>query len=305
MADSDYSNLISNIFRSRHILLNLLERQNYTTSDYSAFNLNEINSMFKYSQLDMLLYKNGERPQTEYGNIFVDTPEIAPESSASSPPMAPESPPMAPESPPMAPESSASSPPMAPESPPMAPQSSASSPPMAPESPGIVESVVNAVSSAFSGGANKGTKVYVKYHLDKAIRDAYLRNIKEQIFEIENILTKEDTLIIIVKEEVNETIENLLKEIWEREGIFIIIHSIKRLLFNILEHSYVPPHRILNDEEDKAMRLKFNVMNDSQLPEISRFDPVAKAIGIRPGQICEIDRPSKTAIISKYYRICL
>jgi len=268
MAESDYSNLISNIFRSRHILLNLLERQNYVISDYSAFNLNEVNSMFKYSQLDMLLYKNGERPQDENGDIFA--------SPMDSPQMAPGSPIMAP-----------------------------GSPTMAPGSPGIVESVVNAVSNAFSGGANKGTKVYVKYHLDKAIRDAYLRNIKEQLFEVENILTKEDTLIIIVKEEVNETIENLLKEIWEREGIFIIIHSIKRLLFNILEHTYVPPHRILSDEEDKAMRLKFNVMNDSQLPEISRFDPVAKAIGIRPGQICEIDRSSKTAIISKYYRICL
>lgn len=263
MADSDYSNLISNIFRSRHILLNLLERQNYDIKDYSAFNLNEVNSMFKYSQLDMLLYKNGEKPQDEYGNIFALT-------SPSSSPTAPESPPMAPEEP-----------------------------------PGIVESVVNAVSAAFTGGANKGSKLYVKYHLDKAIRDAYLRNIKEQLFEVENILTKEDTLIIIVKEEVNDTIENILKEIWEREGIFIIIHSIKRLLFNILEHSYVPPHRILSDEEDKAMRLKFNVMNDSQLPEISRFDPVAKAIGIRPGQICEIERPSKTAVISKYYRICL
>ena len=298
MAESDYSNLISNIFRSRHILLNLLERQNYVISDYSAFNLNEVNSMFKYSQLDMLLYKNGERPQDENGDIFASpmtSPQMAPQDS---PQMAPGSPQMAPSSPQMAPQDS---PQMAPGSPQMAP----GSPQMAPESPGIVESVVNAVSNAFSGGANKGTKVYVKYHLDKAIRDAYLRNIKEQLFEVENILTKEDTLIIIVKEEVNETIENLLKEIWEREGIFIIIHSIKRLLFNILEHTYVPPHRILSDEEDKAMRLKFNVMNDSQLPEISRFDPVAKAIGIRPGQICEIDRSSKTAIISKYYRICL
>ena len=46
-------------------------------------------------------------------------------------------------------------------------------------------------------------------------------------------------------------------------------------------------------------------MSDSQFPDISRFDPVAQAIGIRPGQVCEIIRPSKTAISAPYYRICM
>ena len=46
-------------------------------------------------------------------------------------------------------------------------------------------------------------------------------------------------------------------------------------------------------------------MNDNQFPIISRFDPVAQSIGIRPGQVCEIIRPSKTAIIAPYYRVCV
>ena len=45
-------------------------------------------------------------------------------------------------------------------------------------------------------------------------------------------------------------------------------------------------------------------MNDTQFPEISRFDPVAQAIGIRPGEVCEILRPSPVSIVAKYYRIC-
>jgi DNA-directed RNA polymerase subunit H (RpoH/RPB5) len=40
-------------------------------------------------------------------------------------------------------------------------------------------------------------------------------------------------------------------------------------------------------------------------PDISRFDPVARAIGIRPGDVCHIIRPSKTAIEADYYRICI
>ena len=45
-------------------------------------------------------------------------------------------------------------------------------------------------------------------------------------------------------------------------------------------------------------------MNDTEFPELSRFDPVAQAIGIRPGQVCKITRSSKTAIEAPYYRIC-
>ena len=104
---------------------------------------------------------------------------------------------------------------------------------------------------------------------------------------------------------MNETLMNLLKHIWEQDGIFIIIQSIKRLQFNLLEHSLVPPHRILTNDEKVAIQQKYNIMNDEQFPDISRFDPVAHVIGIRPGEVCEIIRPSKTAIQTNYYRICV
>ena len=42
-----------------------------------------------------------------------------------------------------------------------------------------------------------------------------------------------------------------------------------------------------------------------QWPEISRFDPVAQAIGLRPKEVCKIIRSSETAITSTYYRMCL
>jgi DNA-directed RNA polymerase subunit H (RpoH/RPB5) len=111
--------------------------------------------------------------------------------------------------------------------------------------------------------------------------------------------------MIITKDEMNETLTNLLKHIWEQDKILIIIQCIKRLQFNILEHNLVPSHRVLVDSEVDIIKKKYNIMDDSQFPDISRFDPVAQVIGIRPGQICEIIRPSKTAIQSYYYRICV
>jgi DNA-directed RNA polymerase subunit H len=151
----------------------------------------------------------------------------------------------------------------------------------------------------------KQTKVYVSYYVKKTIIN--VQNIQEMIdelFILTDTLSKDDTLFIIIKDEINDTIRSELKHIWETEGIFIIITSINRLQFNILEHVMVPPHRILSEEEKTQVSLRYNI-SDEKYPEISRFDPVATAIGIRPGQVCEILRSSKTAVVTSYYRICV
>ena len=95
-----------------------------------------------------------------------------------------------------------------------------------------------------------------------------------------------------------------MEKIFIKENIYFIIFNLKQLQFNILEHELVPPHRILNNTEENEVRQRYNIQKDSQFPEISRFDPVALSIGLRPHMVCEIIRPSKTAIESKYYRLC-
>jgi DNA-directed RNA polymerase subunit H (RpoH/RPB5) len=156
--------------------------------------------------------------------------------------------------------------------------------------------------SSKTDGENK--KVYVKYHLAKTLRRENINDYIDDLYNLEQVLTKNDTLILVIKQEPNESMINILSQIWEQDGIFIIIYNIDRLQFNILEHKYVPKHTILNDEEVKTMKKRYNITHDTELPEISRYDPVAQAIGMRPGQICKIIRPSKTAITTDYYRIC-
>ena len=149
-----------------------------------------------------------------------------------------------------------------------------------------------------------GKKVYVKYHLAKAIRHNNIYECIEDLFQLEDILSKNDELIIIVKDEPNEPIINTVKHIWKQEEIIVTLYSIKRLQFNILEHELVPPHRVLTNEESIEIRQKYNIKDDLQIPGISRFSPVCLAIGIRPGELCEIKRKSKTAISTLFYRIC-
>lgn len=201
------------IFKSRKVLLEILEQQDYNINDYKDFNLHETSSMIQAKQLDMLI----ENSKTNKKN-------------------------------------------------------------------------------------------YIKYHLGKTLRPNNIQDYIEDLFYLENILNINDDIIIVSKEEPNETISRYLVDIWENDKIFIRIISLKRLQFNILKHSLVPPHSILKDEKEiqdfiKKYNLNLKDINKS-LPDISRFSPVSLVIGIRPGEICKIERDSKTAIKSLFYRIC-
>ena len=208
------SGLITSIYKSRQILLELLEKQGYNVKDYANFSINEVNNMSTNKQLDMLV----EKPEGE-----------------------------------------------------------------------------------------RVTKMYVQYYLGKVLKEQNIQTIIEDLFNLEEepVLTKNDILCIVIKDDINETLINLLKHIWEQDGIFIIIQSLKRLQFNILNHTLVPPHRIMTLAEIETIKKKYNITDNSLFPEISRFDPVAKSIFIRPGEVCEITRPSKSAIESFYYRVCI
>ena len=151
---------------------------------------------------------------------------------------------------------------------------------------------------------NNEKKVYIKYHLAKTLRPANIYDYIDDLFNIDNVLKQTDTLIIIMKDEPNDTIKKTLTHIFEKDKIFIIVFNIKRLLFNILNHTLVPPHKVLSNEESIEIKKKYFIKNDNELPNINRFSPVSLAIGIRPGEICEITRNSNTSIENKFYRIC-
>ena len=216
MTSQNSSALISTVYTSRNIILDLMGKQGYNIEDYANFSISEVNSMKQNNQLDMLLEKKEEDPVTKRKN-----------------------------------------------------------------------------------------KIYVRYYLGKTIRPANLQEMIDDLFNLEEILKKDDTLFIIIKDEINETLTNELKHIWETDGIFIVIENIKRLQFNILDNKLQPKFDIVPESEVVNIMKKYNITDKIQFPDISRFDPVSRAIGLRPGQLCHIVRPSKTAIEANYYRLCV
>lgn len=230
MASQNTSSLISQIYKSRSVLLELMKKQGYNTQEYQGFSVNEVNTMKTNNQLDMILEKNKTPIKMNYDEVD-----------------------------------------------------------------GLEE----------SEEIQDIQKIYIKYYLAKSLRPSNLQEMIDDLFTVEEVLTKKDTLLVVVKDEVNDTLVNTVKHIWESDKIFIILLPLKRIQFNILEHILVPPHRVLDESEKISIKNRYNIMNDNEFPELSRFDPVAQAIGIRPGQVCEITRPSKTAISAPYYRICI
>ena len=147
-------------------------------------------------------------------------------------------------------------------------------------------------------------KVYIKYV--NHVRQNNLEVIIEDLFENDEILKKEnDVLILVSDDEPNDCIKSKLEYLYDKDGIFVVVHNIRRLQFNIMEHSLVPKVRIITNEESKTLFEQYHIKDLSQLPEISRFDPMALAICMKPKQICEIHRKSATALETKYYRVCV
>lgn len=149
-------------------------------------------------------------------------------------------------------------------------------------------------------------KIFVKYHLGSKLKGdgRQLYEYIDDLYELEQILSVDDELIIITKDKLNDSLKNIINQVYIKDKKFINIYNLNDYLFNILEHNMVPPHKPLTNEQKKKIKKEYYITDESQFPEISRFDPVAQAIGLRPGQLVEITRSTPTAITTKYYRLC-
>jgi len=152
-------------------------------------------------------------------------------------------------------------------------------------------------------------KLFVKYRLDKFKKS---KSLEQQILDIYNsVIQKDDTLIIIhldkidfkpVKKESN--VELFIDDLYVKYGYFVQLYGIKNLLFDVRKHYTVPQYKLLTKKEQQQLFIKYNIKQDSNFPTIRREDPQAKFIGLKPGEICHILKPSMTNIYSDYYRLC-
>lgn len=81
----------------------------------------------------------------------------------------------------------------------------------------------------------------------------------------------------------------------------------KKMPFNVMEHTLVPNHRLLSNEETRKVLSSLKISKD-QLPKIKINDPCVKILEtpkrpVKEGMVVEVTRTSETAGQSKAYRL--
>ncbi len=84
---------------------------------------------------------------------------------------------------------------------------------------------------------------------------------------------------------------------YQLHKVFIEIFRISELLFKVIEHVYVPRHRLCSAQETSEILKNLGVLKSEKydkMPCILAKDPVMRYYGIRKGNLVEITRDSVT-----------
>ena len=86
-------------------------------------------------------------------------------------------------------------------------------------------------------------KVYILFYLAKAIRPANIQEMIDDLFNLEETLTKEDTLLIITKDEMNDTLVATLKHVCAMLSAKRLLSSDTSLQASCSQRPHKVPHR--------------------------------------------------------------
>jgi DNA-directed RNA polymerase subunit H (RpoH/RPB5) len=116
---------------------------------------------------------------------------------------------------------------------------------------------------------------------------------------------KKTEIIVITLEAIGDTFHSAALSQWAKKNIRIAFFDARTLMSNPLDHVLVPKHEIVPDDEHAELLKTYHMKSKTNLP-IIRFheDIIARLLGLIPGSIVKITRPSPSAGIYTVYRVC-
>lgn len=163
--------------------------------------------------------------------------------------------------------------------------------------------------------------------LTKTCKDKFVKLYREEV------ISKHDSLLIIIPQTVSETIELAIEELYTegqrelREGglepdvlaenealsetlTYSLRHfrtahifQLEHIAIDISKHAYVPTQECIRDEPSVREILTECNATRAQLPVIRRTDPQAKLMRMSPGDVCKITRSTVSGDVIAY-RVC-
>eukprot|EP01039_Chlorochromonas_danica_P011418 gene11418-12764_t len=151
-------------------------------------------------------------------------------------------------------------------------------------------------------------RVWVRYKLGQLLNKKRLSAHIDEAFAVLQADAPDayhDTLLIIADRAINESLQHHLMAQYERDRHFVVVRAVPDLLFNLLTNRATPFFVRPVEPAEQSRVLAEHQTDTTTLPEISRFDPLAMALLLRPGQVLESRRGSPTALEVTEYSMCV
>tara|TARA_B100001250_G_scaffold180133_1_gene154845 strand:- start:4005 stop:4661 length:657 start_codon:yes stop_codon:yes gene_type:complete len=163
------------------------------------------------------------------------------------------------------------------------------------------------------GVKNKNQIIQVHYEIVSSRTNH--KKLTKIIDDIVNKLSDTDkkkdlTLIFIVRDCMTPSVKEAVRSLQNKYNIFIQIFPIRSLTYDVTKHSVVPEHIRIPVSDFESFGIEdfldsLHIQSLEKLPIILDNDPQAMFIGLRPGELCKIIRPSMSAGKLISYRYCL
>jgi DNA-directed RNA polymerase subunit H (RpoH/RPB5) len=151
------------------------------------------------------------------------------------------------------------------------------------------------------------------FALTKKLRRSALEEIKATLKGdvnnfIEKYNNKKNFILIVSDDTISSPVVQQLnlfdKFLQKIDGSLQYFH-IKNILFNPTKHRLVPKHTKLSSEDVARVMEKYLIKGKTQFPYILHNDPIARWMGLKQGEVVQIDRYNINSGLSYYYRVCV
>ena len=137
---------------------------------------------------------------------------------------------------------------------------------------------------------NRCVYVHFIYELKKSDNAGLLEKMYHITSESHS-MTENDGVVFVILSDINENTQEQFNEL-ENKIPNITIFKYKSLMFNLIDHEYVPKHERITEKNTEKLKLDLMINDLEKLPIIHKTDAVCRYYNFKPGDVIKVTRDS-------------